>query len=231
MSRSGLAGLSMGAFFSVLVSSASASAEPPEIPVLPVREREVWFRDAWVGRVNAGYSTGKMLGEISSGGVRTDRDEPSLIGVDLGRPIVEDFRDWPIDFEWRIGLDRYFERGAQSDFWGHTVYLKAYWKSFPWSRFLRTRLGFGEGISYAWHIPTVERDKARRNDRKTSRLLNYLDVSVDVNLGDLVRVKRLSRCWLGFLIDHRSGAFGLIDIFGSVNGGSNYKTGYLECEL
>jgi len=116
----------------------------------------------------------KTLGEITGGGVRVDRDEPWLFGVDVGRPIVEDFRDWPLE---------------------------------------------------------VERDEARRHDRNTSRLLNYLDVSIDVNLGDLIRVKPLGGCWLGFLIDHRSGAFGLIDIFGSVNGGSNYNTGYVECEF
>ncbi len=95
-------------------------ANRSEVPV-PVREREVWFRDAWVGRINAGYSTEKSLGEITGGGVRVDRKEPSLIGVDVGRPIVENFRDWPLDFQWKIGLQRYFERGEQSDFWGHRI--------------------------------------------------------------------------------------------------------------
>jgi outer membrane protein len=230
MTRRGRAGLGASIVIATLLGPGAASPdEPTEIPVIPVRASEVWFRDTWVARVNGGYATEKTLGEISAGGVRVEDDEPGLIGVDVGRPIVEDFRDWPIDFEWRIGLDRYFERGAQSDFWGHTLYLKAYWKAFPWGRWLRTRIGLGEGISYTWHIPQVERDEARRHDRNTSRLLNYLDVSVDLNFGDLVRVKRLQRCWLGFLIDHRSGAFGLIDIFGSVNGGSNYNTAYLEC--
>ena len=85
----------------------------------------------------------KTLGEITGGGVRVDRDEPWLFGVDVGRPIVEDFRDWPLE---------------------------------------------------------VERDEARRHDRNTSRLMNSLDLSIDPNLGDLIRVKRLGGCWLGFLL-------------------------------
>ena len=80
-----------------------------------------------------------------------------------------------------------------------------------------------------WHVLRVEREESRRHDRNTSRLLNYLDVTIDLNAGDLFRARRLDKCWLGFLIDHRSGAFGLIDIFGRVNGGSNYNSGYIEC--
>ena len=84
-------------------------------------------------------------------------------------------------------------------------------------------------MSYVWHIPRVEREEQQRKDRSTSRLLNYLDASIDLNLGDIVRTKRLDGCWLGFSIWHRSGAFGLIDIYGKVSGGSNYNTGYVEC--
>ncbi len=67
--------------------------------------------------------------------------------------------------------------------------------------------------------------------RPKNRPYTTYTLSIDLNIGDLIRVKRLGGCWLGFLIDHRSGAFGLIDIFGSVNGGSNYNTGYIECEF
>ncbi len=213
--------------FSLLSLWPLALSASDEVPVIPVREREVWFRDAWVGRVHYGAASDKTLGEITSGQVR-DHDRNRVAGVSIGRPIVEDFRDWPIDFEWRIEVVRFLEDGER-DITGHKAYLKAYWKGFPWSRWVRTRLGFGEGISYAWRVLRVEREEARKHDRNTSRLLNYLDVSIDLNAGDLFRARRLDRCWLGFLIDHRSGAFGLIDIFGRANGGSNYNSGYLEC--
>lgn len=74
-------------------TAGGGSAHRSEVPVVPVREREVWFRAAWLGRVNAGVAMEKTLGEITGGGVRVDREEPWLVGVDLGRPIVEDFRD------------------------------------------------------------------------------------------------------------------------------------------
>lgn len=223
---------SLAALMLGLPARIAGAADPEgDVQVIPIREREVWFRDAWQIRGNYGYATEKTLGEITAGGVRVEKDRGWLAGVDVGRPIVENFRDWPVDIAWRIGLLRFFERGEQSDFWAHTAYIKFYWTKFPWSHKVRTRLGFGEGISYAWHIPTEEREEARRHDRNTSRLLNYLDVSADVNIGDLSRSERLSRCWLGFVISHRSGAFGLIDVFGSVNGGSNYNTAALECEF
>ena len=204
---------------------------PGDPPAISVREREIWFRDLWTVRMNFGWSTENSLGEITGGTVRRESKTPWMIGADIGRPIVEDLYDWPIDITWRLGLIRNFERGAQNDFWQHTAYLKMYWKKFPWSRLVRTRLGFGEGMSYAWHVPRVERDEQRERDRETSRLLNYLDVSLDLNLGDLVRTEKLDKCWLGFVISHRSGAFGFIDIFGEVSGGSNYNTAAIECSF
>jgi len=205
--------------------------ERTPVPLVRINPKETWFRDAWAVRVNGGWATEKTLGEITAGGTRVEDERPSLIGLDVGRPLVDYLNDWPLHIGWRAGLQRFFERGNQSDFWAHTLYLKAYWTGFPWSHLVRTRLGFGEGISYAWHVPTEERDEARRHDRNTSRLLNYLDVSAELNVGDLSRQKPLERCWLGFVISHRSGAFGLVDIFGSVNGGSNYNTASLECEF
>ena len=124
------------------------------IEVIPIRERERWFRDDWTLRAIGGWATEKTLGEITSCSVRREKDRPGLAEISLGRPIVDEFRDWPLHFGWRMGLTRYFERDAQPDFFGHTLYLKAYWTGFPWSRWLRTRAGFGEGVSYTWHIPS-----------------------------------------------------------------------------
>ena len=70
----------------------------------------------------------------------------------------------------------------------------------------------------------------RETTTKTpSRLLNYLDVSLDLNVGDLIRNEGARACTLGLVISHRSGVFGLVDIFGNVNNGSNYNTAALEC--
>jgi len=199
------------------------------IPIIPVREREVWYRDQWAVRLNGGFATNRDLGEITTGDIKVQDENLSMMGLDIGRPIVDNFRDWPVDFAWRVGLIRYFEHGSQPDSWANTAYLKMYVRPFPWEKYVGTRIGFGEGLSYAWQVPATERAYSDRHGYGTSRLLNCLDVSLDVNVCDLVRSEAAQRCWLGIVISHRSGVFGLVDIFGNVKSGSNYNTAALEC--
>jgi outer membrane protein len=116
----------------------------------------------------------------------------------------------------------------QPDFWQINAYFKAYYYGFPWDARVRTRLGWGVGLSYARRVPFVEqRDQAARG-RVTSRLLNTFDPTADINLGDLLRVQRLRETYLGVGVSHRSGIFGVSQVFGNVNGGSNYIYGYVE---
>jgi len=203
----------------------------PVIPLIPVREREVWFRDAWVARINGGYETDRDLGDITTGDVEVDSGNSSLIGIDLGRPLVDDFRDLPLDFAWRVGVQRWLDHSAGASGFAQTAYLKMSWRPFPWERYVGTRIGFGEGLSYAWRVPDVERAYAARHNEETNRLLNYLDVSLDLNVGDVIRNESARACWLGLVISHRSGVFGLIDLFGNVHNGSNYNTAALECDF
>jgi outer membrane protein len=137
-----------------LADDPNSRLDKPAIPVIPVREREVWFRDLWNVRINAGYATDTDLGQIAAGGVEVDTGNQSLIGIDVGRPLVDDWRDWPIDFAWRTGIQRYLDHGAGASGFAQTVYLKMYWRPFPWEHLVSTRIGFGEGLSYAW--PEVE---------------------------------------------------------------------------
>ena len=68
MGRRGLALLGASIVLATLLGSGAAAAEEPsEVPVVPVREREVWFRDAWVGRIHAGVAADQTLGEITAG--------------------------------------------------------------------------------------------------------------------------------------------------------------------
>ena len=83
----------------------------------------------------------------------------------------------------------------------------------------------------AQRIPYVEaRDQARRS-RGTSRLLNYLDPSIDVSIGDLLGKPSLREAYFGFGVTHRSGVFGSSQLFGNVDGGSNYIYTYVEWPL
>jgi outer membrane protein len=89
-------------------------------------------------------------------------------------------------------------------------------------------MGFGAGVSYASRVPFSEqRDQANRG-RDTSKLLLYLDPTLDINVGDLFRVRALRETYVGIGASHRSGVFGASRLFNSVNGGSNYIYGYVE---
>jgi outer membrane protein len=164
------------------------------------------------------------------GSTRT-QDDTRIWGFDLGRPLVEKVNNWPLDFVAYVGLLAHDERGVQPDGVQLNAQIKAYYYGFPWSAAVRTRAGFGAGFSLAQRVPlTEQRDQARRG-RNTSRLLNYLDPSLDFSVGDLVGSKRMKETYLGIGISHRSGIFGASQLLGNINGGSNYVYGYLEAKM
>ena len=158
-------------------------------------------------------------------------DQTRVYGIEIGRPFVRRLNGWPLDFVGYLGLLRHDERGLQPDSWEFNAYVKGYWYGFPWDDRVRTRIGFGAGLSYAQRIPYVEaRDQARRG-LGTSRLLNYLDPSIDVSIGDLLGKPSLREAYFGFGVTHRSGIFGSSQLLGNVNGGSNYIYTYVEWPL
>ena len=96
---------------------------------------------------------------------------------------------------------------------------------------MRTRLGMGAGFSLAQRVPYVEeRDQAQRG-RSTSKLLNYLDPSIDISVGDLIGARALKETYFGLGASHRSGIFGASQMFGNIDGGSNYIYTYIESKL
>ena len=156
------------------------------------------------------------------------QDTTSVAGYEIGRPLVQRLNGWPLDVAVLVGLVRHKERGLQADFWQVNGYIKAYYYGLPWSHRVNTRLGFGTGLSYARRVPFMEsRDQALRG-RDTSRLLNYMDPTVDLSLGDLIGVRGLRDTYVGLGVSHRSGIFGSSQLLGNVNGGSNYIYSYLE---
>jgi MipA family protein len=155
-------------------------------------------------------------------------DGTSVAALEVGQTLVKGLNGWPVDIAGFVGLLRHLEDGNQDDFWQLQAYFKAYYYGFPWRETVRTRIGFGFGLAYASHIPFGEqRDQALRG-RDTSKLLLYLDPSIDVNVGDLVRAKSLRETYLGLGVSHRSGMFGSAKLFNNVDGGSNYIYAYLE---
>ena len=159
------------------------------------------------------------------------RDETRIAAVEIGRPFIERLNGWPFDIVGYVGLLRHDERNVQPDFWQVDAYMKGLWYGFPWSGRVMTRLGLGAGVSYAHGVSLLELRDQQQNGRSTSRLLNYLDPTIDVSLGDLLGVSAMKRTFAGLGVSHRSGIFGTSQLLGNVNGGSNYIYSYIEWEM
>ncbi|OGA59830.1 MAG: structural protein MipA [Betaproteobacteria bacterium RIFCSPLOWO2_12_FULL_65_14] len=158
-------------------------------------------------------------------------DNTRIAALELGRPFITRVNGWPLDFVGYVSLLHHDENGLQDNSWQVNAYMKAYYYGFPWSDRIRTRLGFGAGVSFAQRVPYVEGRDLIRRDGNTSRLLNYLDPSIDVSVGDLIGSRALRETYVGFGVSHRSGIFGTSRMLGNVNGGSNYIYSYLEWKM
>jgi outer membrane protein len=158
-------------------------------------------------------------------------DNTSVTGLELGKPFFENFNGWPLDFVGYVAVLNHNEQGLQPDFLQFNAYMKGYFYGFPWSDKVRTRIGFGVGLSYAQDIPYVEARDQMQRGRTTSKLLNYLDPSIDVSVGDLFGIRSQRETYVGFGVTHRSGIFGSSQVLGNVDGGSNYIYTYLEWRM
>lgn len=157
-----------------------------------------------------------------------DDDPTDIWGVHVGRPFVSGLNGWPLDLVGYVGVLRHEERGYQPDAWQIDAYMKGFYYGFPWSHRVKTRIGFGFGVSYAERVPYAEVQSQARRERNTSKVLNYLDPSIDVSVGDIFGSERWRELYFGFGVSHRSGIFGSARMLGTVDGGSNYIYTYLE---
>jgi len=155
-------------------------------------------------------------------------EETRVSSIEFGRTLIERLNGWNVDLAGYIGLLYHDEKGYQPNSWQINAYFKPFWYGLPWNHRVKTRLGIGTGLSYASRVPYVEaKDQAERN-RTTSKLLTYLDPSIDFSVGDLFGVRRLKDTFVGIGASHRSGIFGFSQLMNNVNGGSNYIYTYIE---
>ena len=170
-----------------------------------------------------GKSTSSDLGSDLIGDVASDVANLYVYDLDGGYLLKKNLLDMPIDI-YAKGSFSYYDEGNYKDAYGADIYIKAYYNL----DFLknRVRFGFGEGVSYTSRTLITEAKDAAVSQDNTSKFLNYLDISLDFDLGKLVRYKSLDETYVGILIKHRSGIFGLIN--NVKHGGSNYNTLYIE---
>ena len=150
----------------------------------------------------------------------------SIAGVQLGKPFIQGLNGWPLDFAGYVGLTYHDEHGLQANGPQFDVFMKASYYGFPWRDRVKTRLGLGVGLSAAQRVPYTE--VVSQTGKTTSRLLSYLDPTIDLSLGDLLGVRSLKETFVGFGVSHRSGIFGASRLLGNVSGGSNYIYSYVE---
>ena len=188
-------------------------------------------QDEYSFRVAYGQASTKDLGEIISG--HSDRHTYGLtvLSLDGGYLLKKEIFELPIDLYAKGGFSYFDDNGVPAgssvasagNVYEGTIYIKVYYNI----DFLenRVRLGLGEGLSYTSDMLWIEKDEAIEESDEYSQFLNYLDISIDFDLGKLVRYKPLEDTYVGWTLKHRSGVFGL---FSGVHGGSNYNTISIE---
>jgi len=157
-------------------------------------------------------------------GFNTSPYGTNVYGADVGYKLFENIFDWPFDIYAKTGLSYFQENGHQDDFLELTLYFKIIYKLNLFGN--QFRLGIAEGGSYAGRVPYVEAQEAIAENDNQSNFLNYMEITLDFDMGKLFRVKSMENYHLGYLIKHRSGVQGLYG--GVYDGGSNYNCVYVE---
>lgn len=104
---------------------------------------------------------------------------------------------------------------------GIKAYYNMYWP-------MHWRLGFAEGLSYIESVSNLEQREMDKKGYRSSQLMNYIDLTADFSLGDIIGVDAMNEIYLGGGIHHRSSIFESSSAFGRVKGGSNYLFLYLQ---
>ncbi len=184
----------------------------------------------WSARLAYGCTTADNMGFIGSLNFSCDGTGNSLASLFLSRQLSPTFMQLPIEAWLTTGLAHRMEQPYQGNFFEGVLAFKAIYRQFPWSNRWETRFGVAEGFSYASKVPYQEQVKAETRERRSSRLLNYLDFSLDVNIADMTGIKQVNNCFWGIAVHHRSGIFAASYFYNNVFGGSNVNTVYIECE-
>ena len=155
----------------------------------------------------------------------------SIAALQVGKPFSENLNGSPFDIVGYAGLTHHNEHGLQANGAQLDLFIKAFYSGFPWSERVKTRVGFGAGISLAQRVPYIEASSQAASGKPSSRLLQYMDPTLDVSLGDLLGARALKETYIGIGVSHRSGMFGDSRLLGNVSGGSNYIYTYVETVL
>lgn len=189
-------------------------------------------------RVAYGWATPSNMGDILLGwDVEDDPQNNQMTSIFYGHPVADSlFGVESFDIYISPGLVCHLpaspytdpESGITYDNQPTTEFVLAmkFYYNIKWP--IHWRLGFAEGISYAREITNLEQREMDHKEYRASNLLNFIDISIDCNLGDLFKVNAMRTLWLGYSLHHRSAIFETSSAFGRIKGGSNYNSLYLQ---
>ena len=179
-------------------------------------------------RIAHGWATPSNIGDIINLDSEKDPYNNQMTSVFYGLPLTDELFSLPIDLYLTPGYVQHWQSDVQNLSSEFVVAIKAY-ATIPWPT--KWRFGVAEGLSYINHVSYIEQSEMDRKGYKESKLLNYLDFSFDVNLGDLFNQRDLDGVWLGYSIHHRSAIFENSSQYGRIKGGSNYNSIYIQFDI
>lgn len=179
-------------------------------------------------RIAHGWATPSNIGDILAGDTVKDEYNNQLTSLYYGLPLTDELFSLPIDIFLTTGFIWHWNSEVQHSEQEYVVAIKAYY-TLTWP--VRWRLGIAEGLSYISDVTYIERSEMERKGYEPSELMNAIDFTIDINLGDIFKISSLNDTWLGYSIHHRSAIFESSSQFGRIKGGSNYNSLYLQFDF
>jgi outer membrane protein len=179
-------------------------------------------------RLAHGFSTPSSIGDILSGTIEDDPQPNDMTSIFLGLPLGDQLFNLPLDLYLTPGLAMHHKSSSQSRAYEYVVAIKGFYR-ISWPVLLR--VGLGTGFSWISEISTLERRNNEEKGYKPSHFLHFLDFSLDLNLGRLLRYSPLEGSWFGAGVHHRSAIFESAQQYGRIKGGSNYPMIYFQVEF
>ena len=190
----------------------------------PVQKDALQAKPFW--QISQGWGTTSDFQTIPSGNFETESGaDVSMTSIFYGHPLSDTLFNKPIEVYLTPGFVYHYGSDVQDTSYEGVLAVKMmYTFPTPW----RLRLGAAEGISYVSDANYYESSSLAKKGENASRLMNYLNLSLDLNIGDVFKSDRLEDLWLGTGIHHRSGIYGTSSAFNNASGGSNFVTMYLQ---
>jgi len=176
-------------------------------------------------RLAHGWVTPSSLSDIMKFNAESDPDNHQMTSIFYGHPLSDTLVGIPINVYFHSGFGWHWKNKKES-LQEFILAVKLYY-TIPLP--IRLKLGVAEGWSWVTDIPYVEDQRLREKGYEPSQLLNYLNFSVDLNLGDIFGGETLDKTWLGYDIHHRSAIFESAS--GRIKGGSNVQMVYLQYDF